>query len=289
MSKTISAPMALHLAGNITTLATCWKVTAKDGTILGFTNHTANLIVAGVTYQSPAGYTPTNITTSAGLEVDNLDAKAILSAGGMTKVEILNGKWDYATLEFFLVNYADLTMGTVQLRKGFLGEVKLGRNDIEAEIRGLMDKYTNEVVELYSAACRADLGDSACTVNLIPFTHTGSVTGVTDLRIFVDTALTGADNLYQGGLLTWTSGLNIGRTMEVRTWILSTKTMALVLPMAAAIQVGDTYSVYEGCSKTLTICRTKFNNVINFRGEPFIPQNKLLGIAEGRVPEGGGK
>jgi len=36
-------------------------------------------------------------------------------------------------------------------------------------------------------------------------------------------------------------------------------------------QVGDTYEVETGCDKLVATCIAKFNNVYNFRGEPYIP------------------
>ena len=41
--KTISAGLAQHLAGEVTTLATCWKITRRDSVVLGFTDHVFDL------------------------------------------------------------------------------------------------------------------------------------------------------------------------------------------------------------------------------------------------------
>ena len=43
MPKTISSGLAQHLAGQVTTLATCWKITRRDGVVLGFTDHVLDL------------------------------------------------------------------------------------------------------------------------------------------------------------------------------------------------------------------------------------------------------
>ena len=37
--KTISTALAQHLAAEVTTLATCWKITRRHGFGLGFTDH----------------------------------------------------------------------------------------------------------------------------------------------------------------------------------------------------------------------------------------------------------
>jgi hypothetical protein len=36
--ETISSALAEYLAGEVTTLATCWKITRRDGVVLGFTD-----------------------------------------------------------------------------------------------------------------------------------------------------------------------------------------------------------------------------------------------------------
>ena len=62
MSKTISTALAQHLAGEVTTLATCWKITRRDGIVLGFTDHVRDLQIDGVvTYKGLSGWACTNV------------------------------------------------------------------------------------------------------------------------------------------------------------------------------------------------------------------------------------
>ena len=32
----------------------------------------------------------------------------------------------------------------------------------------------------------------------------------------------------------------------------------------------------EGCDRTMATCATRFDNAVNFRGEPFLPGNDLV-------------
>ena len=57
--------------------------------------------------------------------------------------------------------------------------------------------------------------------------------------------------------------------MEVKDF--ASGAFVLQQAMPNPIQVGDAYSVYAGCDKLLASCKTKFNNVINFRGFPHVP------------------
>ena len=44
--------------------------------------------------------------------------------------------------------------------------------------------------------------------------------------------------------------------------------------------VGDTFNAIAGCDKTISTCIAKFNNAVNFRGEPYVPgMDKMLATA----------
>jgi len=224
------------------------------------------------------------VSGTANFSVDNMNVEGLIS-GDFAVADLLAGKWDFATVEIFLVNYLDVTAGTLKVRKGTLGAVTLGRQKFEAEIRGLLQAYSRSIVELYSPSCRADLGDARCKVTLASFTVTGMVTSFTNSRVFFDSARAEANAYFDGGLLTWTGGLNSGRTMEVKAYLLAGGAFELVQPMVSAIALGDTYSVYAGCDKQVLTCKTKFSNLVNFRGEPHVPQGADVAVS---VLAGGG-
>ena len=48
------------------------------------------------------------------------------------------------------------------------------------------------------------------------------------------------------------------------------------LPFDDEVQVGDIVSLLAGCDGNLDTCIQKFNNVANFRGEPYIPGSDYL-------------
>jgi uncharacterized phage protein (TIGR02218 family) len=86
--KTISAALAQHLAGEVTTLAICWKITRRDGVVLGFTDYVRDLEVDGVTYEAASGYTRTAIRSTADLAVDNLDLESVFADAGITEEDL---------------------------------------------------------------------------------------------------------------------------------------------------------------------------------------------------------
>ncbi|KJV58375.1 phage conserved hypothetical BR0599 family protein [Rickettsia felis str. Pedreira] len=54
--------------------------------------------------------------------------------------------------------------------------------------------------------------------------------------------------------------------MEVKSF--SNRLVTLVLPMPFVISTGDEFTIIAGCDKASRTCIVKFNNIINFRGEP---------------------
>ncbi len=267
--KTLSTALSGHLAGECTTLATCWKITRTDSVVMGFTDHDQDLAVDGVTYYAATGFSPTAIASGDSLAVDNLDAEGLLTSGSLTEADILAGKYDFAQVEMFLVNWADLTQGTLILRTGWLGEVAIKRNQFTAEIRGLTQPLAATIGEIYSPSCRAQFGDARCKIDLSDFTVTGGVTSVTSSQLIGDSGRTEAAGLYTFGKITFTSGANSGLSMEVKEYLPGQ--LALALPMPYAIAVGDTYSLVQGCDKTFATCCNVYHNAVNFRGEPDVP------------------
>jgi uncharacterized phage protein (TIGR02218 family) len=272
--KAASSALSTHIAGEVTTLSTCWRVSRTDGAEFFFTDHDRDLTFEGNVYAASTGYSRTAIANEAGLGVDNLDVDGLFASETITEQSLRAGLFDHAEVRVFLVNWADLSMGALKMRRGWFGEVMLTeQGTFRTELRGLSQALQQRLGEIYSPECRADLGDHRCKVNLAAWTRNGTVTSVSDRSVFfatIDGAPT-ADGWWGGGLLTWATGANAGRSIEVKSWTAATGRLELFLPMGYAIQVGDTFSVYPGCDKRLETCLGRFGNVVNFRGEPYVP------------------
>ncbi|MGE0108243.1 MAG: DUF2163 domain-containing protein [Bdellovibrionales bacterium] len=279
--KYASTQLATHIAGETTSLATCWKVMRKDGAMFGFTDHDRDLVIGDVTYEARTGYTRTAIQTISDLSVDNLDIESAFDSEAITAQDLRDGVWDNAEVLIFLVNWNALSEGRIVLKRGTIGQVELKDTLYRAELRGLTQLFSQNIGELYTADCRADLGDARCGIDLSALTLSGSVTEATDRYGFTDATRTEEDGYWKGGLLTWTSGANKGRKMEIRSF--ASGAFTLFLPMPSEIAVGDTYIAQPGCDKTFETCCSRYNNGINFRGEPYVPgTDAVLSYPDGR-------
>ena len=82
------------------------------------------------------------------------------------------------------------------------------------------------------------------------------------------------DSSFANGVLTFETGPNAGSSVEIKTFDAGTDTITLFLNAKFLPEVGDRIVAVWGCSHTLTGaagCVERFQNVWNYRGEPFIP------------------
>jgi uncharacterized phage protein (TIGR02218 family) len=267
--KTITEDLKNHLAGEVTMLATCWKIARRDGTVMGFTDCDKDLVISGVIYKAATGFTPTAVQSSAGLAVDNLDVEGMLDSSAISEAELMAGLYDFAEVEVFMVNYEELAQGKLQLRTGWLGEVRLARNQFIAEVRGLAQRLNQKIGDVFSSTCRASFADAKCGKNAASYKVSKTVIAVTTNQIF-NAALTQVTGYYNYGVVKFTSGANAGLSMEVKEYIKDVS-VTLVLPLPYAIEAGDAFEIVAGCDKNFKTCIEKFNNAVNYRGEPHVP------------------
>jgi uncharacterized phage protein (TIGR02218 family) len=273
--------MAAHLAQESVTLCLCWLIERRDGQIRAFTSHVEDLAVPlpggqTVEFRARAGASASNLQTSAGRGIDNVTAYGVIDSEELSEAELVLGIYDDAAVTLYLVNYENPTQSLVLLR-GRLGEVKIGRRSFEAEVRSLMQRAAQTVGKTCSPLCRVKrLGDSECGVGLAPFTFSGQTVHSVVSRSQFRTASGGVvgkpANWFAYGELAWQTGANAGRRVEVRANDAGNPclvTLAEVMPYD--VQVGDQFEIVAGCDRRVETCRLKFGNVLNFRGEPFVP------------------
>ena len=283
--KTVTTALALHLSGNPISLAYLWKIKRTDGTSLGFTTFDHDITYTDgdgdtVEYLGETGMLNTAAANKSDLSIDNIEVTAFLDSDAIDEADLRAGLYDDCTVEIRIVNWADLTMGDMMIRKGTVGIVKMVNGLFTAEVQGLTQKLRTVIGDTYGPVCRATFGSGLngidmdshwlCRFDVTTVRQTGSVNTSADAATIVPNAgLTGAAGWFNNGLIHFTSGVLNNAAFEIKTW--DGTTLDLFLPMPEQPAHGDTFFIEPGCNKLLTDCRDKFNNVINRRAEDTIP------------------
>jgi uncharacterized phage protein (TIGR02218 family) len=273
--REIPAALATHLAGEATTLCRCWRATRADGVQLGFTDHDSDLVFDGIIFRAATGLDAAEAALGPGLAVGGGEVAGALSTDALSETDLAAGLWDAATVETFLVNWADSDQ-RLRLSTGTIGEVRREGGGFVAELRGPAHRLEMPQGRLFAQTCDATLGDTRCGIDLgqAAFRGSGSVSAVVDAFVVLAEGLSAfADGWFTGGVLTWTGGANDGLRAEVRQHRLQGAVARLSLWQAVPRPVapGDGFVVTAGCDKRFATCRDKFANVANFRGFPQMP------------------
>lgn len=278
--KTLPPELAAHLAGNVTTLCYCWRLTRADGTVLGFTDHDRPVVLSGLTYEAAAGLSASEAIASADLSVGGGEVTGALASATISEGDIIAGRYDGAVVDVFLVNWAAPAQN-VQVRSGLIGEIKRRDGHFVAEVRSVSARLDEEGGRVYQHRCDADLGDARCGIDLTDprYRGAGRVTDAMSLARFTASGLSAfASGWFARGLLRFTDGPNAGFACEVKQHTLTAgvATIELWQPAPNGPTAGDGFAVTAGCDKLIETCDKRFANAINFRGFPHIPGSDFL-------------
>jgi uncharacterized phage protein (TIGR02218 family) len=267
---------------DLTTLAQCLRIERADGAIEGFTSHDRPLTVAGVTYSPANSFRASALSSDTEMSAGDVEVAGAIDADGISAIDLLAGAYDGAKLQFFLVDWADLTLPRRIVKKGQVGTVRqMGGGGFTAELRGLGQRIQGAVIEAYTPECAVDLYSAACTIDRAAHTVVSAVTAiddgtlgaVSDRQLFFAAGLSAAnvDTIFDYGEVLWTSGANDGQKVEIKSYLQAGGRVELWEPMGYEIAVGDTFEIYSGCDKRRETCFAKFANIVNFRGFPDVP------------------
>jgi uncharacterized phage protein (TIGR02218 family) len=278
--RAVPPELQAKLSSGVTTLCNCWRITRRDGAVLGFTDHDEDVLLDGLTCRAGTGLMGSEATAQLGLAVVGSEISGALADEALSEVDLAAGRYDAATIEVLLADWSEPSL-FVLMSKGVIGEVRREGQAFTAEMRGLADRLNQQSGRLYTAACSADLGDARCTIDLTDpaFAGSGAIAALNGTSNFVATGLDGfADSWFTAGKLTFTGGANAGLSMEIKSHRVTdaVATVDLWQAMPESLVVGDTFAVTAGCDKRFDTCRDRFDNAVNFRGFPHTPGNDFV-------------
>ena len=165
--KKVSQELFDELRKTTTYIVAAWKVTRRDGVVLGFTSGDQPFVYDGVQYIPANSFSASAHISRNNFSVDNMNAIA-LTGDHITERDLLGGVYDGARVELFWIRPDKPEWGTVPIRSGRIGEIKITNGQFETELRALTQLLQQDFGEFYTLECAASLGDARCRVNMNP-------------------------------------------------------------------------------------------------------------------------
>ncbi|EUB95244.1 hypothetical protein PMI07_003022 [Rhizobium sp. CF080] len=268
--KTVPADLAAHLAQEATTTCHAWRVTRRDGIVLGFTEHDRDLTFDGTIFLAASGFSASEAEAATGLSVSADEVAGGFSSAAIRERDLATGRYDGARVELFLVNWAAPDQH-ILLNMREIGEVSRAGAQFRAELRSLAHRLSQPQGRVYSRRCDASLGDARCGVNLDLWRGEGAVLAVEDASRIAVSGLGGFDSgFFRQGVLTFSGRVSVDVEAHARKADGSAE-LTFWLPLEVQVAAGDTFTVTAGCDKSFATCRARFANHLNFRGFPHVP------------------
>lgn len=258
-------------------------LTLSGGSVFRWTSHDQVVSIGGTSWTLGPGIATGRMKWTAGVEVDTLSLSLYARQGstlinGVGLMPFINGGGlDGATVvveRAFRAAAGDAWVGKLHRFSGTVSDVdRPSRVEATITLRSEFEVLNQQLPRnVFEAQCDRTVYDTGCNVAKATYTVAGAVSAVGALRLsFGGTNLsTKPDGYYTLGAVVFTSGVNAGvrRTIRAST---AAGVITLVQPLPLAPSVGDTFSIYPGCDRSLATCTNKFANARRFRGTPYIP------------------
>lgn len=263
--------MRVFFDRDLDTVATFWRVFRKDGVALGFTTHDKDLYFSGLNHRAAPGMVPAAIRRTISVSGDNAEVEGAISHDNIREEDLIAGVFEGAYVEIGAVDW--LERDHEVLYSGKLGKIEDGDEGFAAELRSAKSVLEDDIVPRTSPTCRAEFCGLGCNLSPVHFTKTAKMLSV-DLEQNTITVEGATPTLYTGGKLRFLDGPQTGLSFGIIA--ASADGMLLDRPLVDGVAVSTRVELREGCDRTIATCSSRFDNAVNFRGEPFLPGNDLL-------------
>ncbi|QGM96329.1 DUF2163 domain-containing protein [Methylocystis parvus] len=274
--RQLTVSMQAKLDARATTFCHCWRLARRDGVIMGFTDHDRDLAFGDVTYRANTGLSASQIESMLGFGVGGAEASGALVDDGLCETDLLNGLYDGASVETWLVDWSRLEDRAL-LDVCTVGEIRRGEHVFSAELRSAAHVFDQPRGRAFQRGCAADLGDPRCRVDLdaASLRTTGAVVAFAGGVLTLDLAAPFETGFFAAGALSFLSGANERVRLTIKTHRQDglRASIAFWTPPGGSISPGDMASLVGGCDKSPGACQNKFDNIVNFRGFPHMPGN----------------
>lgn len=303
MTATLTPAFAAHLKRRSQQRCMMLRLTLRDGTLLGFTDHDQILSfdlgdgAGSLDYRPDQGMAISNIQTGIGLDAGNFEVTfpIALAPRPITREAVDGGRFRRCEARLFEVIWSNLAAGARPIMLGNSGEWRREGDKAIAEIRDERDRLNQTVGEQVQNQCSADYADQVeCFAT--PIETVGTVTAATSALSMTVSYPDGpfADGFFDKGTVAGLTGGNALLSAPIWHWNDhgdGTADIELFMPLVEIPAVGDTLTVRDGCDRTARGSNgcMAHGQILNFRGFPDVPGQKALKPAIPNTPPGGGK
>ena len=266
-----------------TTIARCWLIVRRDERVFAFTDHDSNLEIDGVTFLYSPSLKASAQESSIGLSSDSIELFGAFVHESILRSEVEQGLFDQGAVKAFEYDWKKHT----KLSNTFEGVIVRNQFDeskVSIEAEASFGKLDLVYGRGFHRTCDANLGDKSCGLRLVHNVHYFFSTPllVEKFILKIDKIESAPENsFYEGYIEFFFEKLLLGRFLirqdnlagnvrEFKTWA----------PMRDRRFIDCSVKITVGCSKSVKFCNEKFDNVLNFRGFPTIPNDDWLKVAE---------
>lgn len=291
--RTLPIGLSQKLADGVTTLAQAWRLTRGDGVIVALTQHDRDLSFDGTLFSASQGLFGGAHEGDLDLAPDRSALSGALSVDAITEADLKLGRWSGAKVEAFWVDWTN-PIEFIAMWRGQVDGATWRGGGFELDIVGQEASLSGEIGRVYARTCDATLGDGRCKVDLAQSGRTFSATIIaiaSDRSVTIALPAGKTASHFVDGRIAISSGVATGwraGTANVvangATWLLSLNQPFPVMPAAS-----DAITVSMGCDKGFGTCKDRFNNSLNFRGQPTMPGDDVAFGGPATAGNDGGK
>lgn len=259
-------------------MADLYTITPVTGAVLRYTSWDASLNVQGNLFLSgPPHLRRSQIEEKIGLDVASLELEILAGPGdAINGVPILQliagGAFDGASLRIdrLFMDSTGNQIGTVVRFSGMIGAVdQVSRTSARLTVDALVSRLSRQLPGIIlQPNCTNTLFDARCGLLKPSFAEALAVQAGSTVNKLISLSAK-ADAYYDNGQIAFTSGANSGLVKAVKQY--AAQQFFFNSPLPFAPSAGDAFTAYPGCDKTQSTCTSKFLNLANFEGFPYVP------------------
>ena len=286
MAKTLSDSFINTLAGLTMGVVELYKMSATGMSTFLYTDSNTKVSYAGLTYE-PYPIKRSQISFSTDLKVDQTNLTFAKSWG--LENAIFKDVFSGSDVQITRVNLDLPDTDNLLLFDGEVSDFQLDELNVDVRCQTL-DFLNFELPKReHQTACNWVVYDTYCGLtiadwtksHLIRNTNSNFIVSSTLMGSTVDNTLgeiidtTVEDQYWRGGFIKSTSGNNIELIRHITDHVGMTVTVLPPFPFdsiaGSTVISPDTCDSIPGCDHSITDCEDKFNNLNNFGGFPYIP------------------